>query len=65
MLRRIVVGQHRGHQARQQQGIAPLGGYVDADPEHAAIPDPVVPQFSRGGIAWTGSARNLADFMGH
>ena len=63
MPRPIIVSEHHGHQACQQQGIAPLGRNIDANPDHAAILDPVIPQFSRSGVAGSGAARNLADFM--
>ncbi len=64
MLRRVIVGQHGGHQARQQQGIAPLGRNIDADSDNAAALRPVVPQFSRCGVAGRGAAGNAADFIG-
>jgi len=59
----VVVRQHRGRQAGQQQRIAPLGWNIDADSGNPALVNPGVPQPARSGVAGGNGARHLADFV--
>ena len=57
------MGEHRRHQARQQQRIAPLRWNVEVDSGHSLFPEPIIPCQSRRRIAGRRAAWDPAHFM--